>query len=114
MSAPTGTEGQTVLDRVLGWLRGGYPDGIPQHDYIALLGVLHRRLTRAEIEAIVAELAARVAPAGESAGGPATALGETEIRAMIASRVHETADPESVARVSARLAEGGWPLAALS
>lgn len=96
----------TTLDRVLSWLRAGYPEGIPQHDYLALLGVLHRRLTKAEIEAIATELAAAVAAPDR--------LTPEDIRAMITSQVHESADTESVARVSARLAEGGWPLAAIS
>ncbi len=96
----------TTLDRVLGWLRAGYPEGIPQHDYVALLGVLHRRLTRAEIDAIAGDLAREVAAPDR--------LAAEDIQAMIASQVHESADAESVARVSARLAEGGWPLAAIS
>jgi len=96
----------TTLDRVLHWLRAGYPDGVPHHDYIALLGVLHRRLTAAEIDSIAAELAGQVAAPDR--------LTPEDIRAIISSHVHESADAESVTRVSARLAEGGWPLAAIS
>ncbi|HEY5484993.1 MAG TPA: DUF3349 domain-containing protein, partial [Propionibacteriaceae bacterium] len=33
------------MTRVVGWLRAGYPDGVPQQDYVALLGILHRQLT---------------------------------------------------------------------
>ena len=27
-----------LFERILQWLRAGYPDGVPQHDYVALLG----------------------------------------------------------------------------
>ncbi len=35
---------------ILHWLRAGYPDGVPQGDYVALLGVLRRSLTPVELE----------------------------------------------------------------
>lgn len=35
----------TPAETNLGRLPAGYPDGIPPHDDIALLGVLHRSLT---------------------------------------------------------------------
>lgn len=40
------------LARALEWLRAGYPQGMPQQDYVALLGVLARRLTAAEVDEI--------------------------------------------------------------
>ncbi len=45
------------LGRMLEWLRQGYPDELPSGDYVALLGVLRRRLTDSEIEEIVDDLA---------------------------------------------------------
>ena len=78
------TSSPSIAARILDWLRGGYPEGVPSGDYIALLGILHRRLTTAE-----------------------------DVRALIEDRIHEDADDESVARVSARLAAGGCPLAPL-
>ena len=42
---------------ILHWLRAGYPDGVPQGDYVALLGVLRRSLTPVELENIVRTLA---------------------------------------------------------
>jgi hypothetical protein len=94
-----------LLQRILGWLKGGYPQGIPQNDYVALLGILHRRLTAVEVHEIAGELAAQATP-----GEP---ISEAEVSAMISTRVHESADAEAVARVSAHLAAGGWPLAGL-
>ena len=46
----------TFLDSVLGWLREGYPQGVPAQDYVPLLALLRRRLTEDEIAAIVKEL----------------------------------------------------------
>ena len=89
---------------VLNWLRAGYPDGIPARDYAAILGVLNRRLTHQEIQTISAELAQQL--------DEDTAISREDIEAMIAQTVLQQASEEDVARVSARLAAGGWPLAA--
>ncbi len=94
---------QDMLGRVIGWLRAGYPEGVPNNDYVALLGILRRRLTADEVEQIAGALAEASAP-----GDP---IGEDDIRDMIRSSVLETASDDDVARVSAHLAAGGWPLA---
>lgn len=93
----------TFMTRVLGWMRAGYPEGVPNGDYVALLGILHRRLTDAEVESIAGELAEAA-----DKNNPVT---EADIRAMIADRLFEQASKKDVARVSAMLAAGGWPLA---
>lgn len=91
------------VQRIVGWMRAGYPEGIPDGDYVALLGILHRRLTDAEVEEIAGDLAAAA-----DRDNPVT---ETDIRTMITDRVYERASKKDVARVSAKLAAGGWPLA---
>ena len=40
---------QSVLENVLGWLHRGYPEGVPQKDYFALLALLKRSLTEDEV-----------------------------------------------------------------
>ena len=45
--------------RLVNWLRAGRPEGIAQGDYIALMGVLHRKLTTAEVENIAVSLVER-------------------------------------------------------
>ena len=40
---------QGVLSNVLGWLHQGYPEGVPQKDYFALLALLKRSLTEDEV-----------------------------------------------------------------
>jgi hypothetical protein len=86
------------------WLRAGYPTGVPKRDYVALLGLLRRKLTDDEVRKIAQELASESQKSDE----PITT---TDIEAMIDDKVLQSATPEDVARVSARLAAGGWPLA---
>ena len=45
-----------VLDSIVGWLRAGYPYGVPERDYIPLLALLARRLTTDEVAAVATEL----------------------------------------------------------
>ncbi|HEY1574353.1 MAG TPA: DUF3349 domain-containing protein [Pseudonocardiaceae bacterium] len=89
-----------VLASIVGWLRAGYPDGVPEHDYIPLFALLARQLTNDEVTAVAEELAS---------GGDATS-GQA-IRDAITAVTNEQPLDSDVARVSARLAAGGWPLA---
>ena len=66
------------LTSVIGWLRAGYPEGVPDVDYIPLFALLGSELTDADINAITDELAAT--------GDPATAQG---IRDAIARALDE-------------------------
>ncbi len=91
---------RNVVARVVGWLRAGYPDGVPQQDYVALLGILHRQLTDEEIITIAQTIA----------GSTVTDV-EERIRLAIRRKTLQPATDDEVARVSARLAKVGWPLA---
>ena len=75
--------------RLVKWLRAGRPEGVAHGDYIALMSVLHRRLTTAEVEDI------------------AVSLVEDEIRAMIDEKVHEEATDDDIARIAHLLEEAG-------
>ncbi|WP_229076571.1 DUF3349 domain-containing protein [Actinoplanes sp. DH11] len=90
------------LARALEWLRAGYPQGVPRQDYVALLGLLRRKLTEDEVRSIARGLAA---------GQVTEPITGQDIEAMISSTVLQEATPEDVVRVSAHLAAGGWPLA---
>lgn len=94
---------QTVPTRILDWLRAGYPQGIPVRDYAALLGVLHRQLTDDDVSAIAADLA-------QQADASDSVVTEHEIRRMIREHAFQSAAPDDISRVSAQLAQGGWPL----
>jgi hypothetical protein len=90
--------------RTVEWLRAGYPTGVPRQDYVALLGLLRRKLTEEEVHKIAQDLADQSVLAGDDP------ISVRDIEAMISESVLQTAVPEDVARVSSRLAAGGWPL----
>jgi hypothetical protein len=92
------------LARAVGWLRAGYPAGVPRQDYVALLGVLRRTLSEDEVRKIAEDVAAQ----SQDSPDPITAA---DIEAWINDGMLQEATPEDVVRVSAHLAAGGWPLA---
>jgi hypothetical protein len=91
----------TFLNSVLGWLRAGYPDGIPAGDYVPLMLVLSRRLSTDEVREIAAELT-------RSGAMP---IDNVDIGTVITKVTDDLPDESDVMRVRARLALGGWPLA---
>lgn len=91
----------TFLASIVDWLRKGYPQGVPQQDYIALLALMRHRLTEAELSEIVGRLI-------EAGDLPVT---RDEIAAMVAEVSQQEPTQEDLNRVAARLAAGGWPLA---
>lgn len=95
--------GPGLFERMLRWLRAGYPQGIPQQDYVALFGILHRSLTDAEIEEV-----ARALHQGD--GGLDSNIPPERIREIIRQTVHQDPSEEDIRRVASRLALGGWPL----
>jgi len=92
------------MTRAVEWLRAGYPAGVPRQDYVALLGVLRRRMTEDEVRQIAVDLADQSVLAGDDP------IGTEDIEQMISASLLQEATPEDVVRVSARLATGGWPL----
>ena len=91
------------LLRFVEWVRKGYPTGVPRQDYVALLGLLRRKLTEDEVLRIADDLVA------QAVGGDT--ITRDDIEAMIRGALVQAASHEDVARVSAHLAAGGWPLA---
>ena len=99
----TTTSSGNLAGRVLEWLRAGYPAGVPRQDYVALLGLLRRKLTDVEVHQIATELA------GLAEQGEVITTADVE-RLVNAATLDAPAD-DDVRRVSSRLAAGGWPLA---
>jgi hypothetical protein len=87
------------LNAIIDWLRAGYPDGVPESDYIPLLALLRRRLSADEVRQIAAELAA----AGDI---PAD---KTDIQVMITRVTNEMPSETDASRVQARLEAHAWP-----
>lgn len=90
----------SFLRQIISWLRAGYPEGVPSVDYIPLFALLGSQLTEDEVKAIAAEL--------EDSADPDSA---EAIRAAIKNVTHARPSESDIARVRARLAAGGWPLA---
>lgn len=88
------------LAKILDWLRAGYPQGIPQSDYVALMGILHRSLTEHEVEQVALAL-----QAGE--GGIDSSIPVERIREALRREVHQEPSAEDVERVMARI-DAGW------
>ena len=88
------------LSSIIDWLRAGYPEGVPDVDYIPLFALLGSQLTDAEVSEIADELA--------SEGDPQSAAA---IRKAIGAVTHEQVLDSDIARVRSHLAAGGWPLA---
>jgi hypothetical protein len=88
-----------VLSRIIEWLRAGYPEGVPDVDYIPLFALLGSQLTNDQVSAIADELANDTKPESAEA-----------IRRAIAEVSHHQPTDADVNRVRARLASGGWPL----
>jgi hypothetical protein len=98
-----GDSRSSFLTRAVDWLRAGYPTGVPRQDYVALLGILRRKMTEEEVKKIATALA-------DQSMGSDDPISAADIENMISGEMLQNATPEDVVRVSARLAAGGWPL----
>jgi hypothetical protein len=90
------------LSKIVGWLRAGYPEGVPEHDYVPLFALLGSQLTNDEVTIVAHELSLAADPQS------ADAIKE----AIAAVSAHGSPNDADIARVRAHLAAGGWPLAA--
>jgi Protein of unknown function (DUF3349) len=88
------------LSAVIDWLRAGYPEGVPDVDYLPLFALLGSQLTDAEVKSIAQELENETNPQSAEA-----------IRHAINTVTSHKASDADIARVKSRLAAGGWPLA---
>jgi hypothetical protein len=86
------------LDSIVNWLRAGYPDGVPETDYMPMLALLTRRLGSDELK----EVAAQLMKQGE--------FDDVDIGVAITEITDELPSPNDVERVRQRLAGKGWPL----
>jgi hypothetical protein len=89
-----------VVTKIVGWLRAGYPEGVPQHDYMPIFALLGTQLTNDEVTLIAGELELSADPASADA-----------IKAAITAVTDTKPTDADLARVRSHLAAGGWPLA---
>lgn len=94
---------------IIQWLTAGYPEGVPGPDRVPLFALLKKAsLNNDQVKEVVRNLAARDANAASEP------ISEEQIATYIAHVTDEEATPDEIARVSAKLASGGWPLAGMS
>lgn len=88
------------VERLVAWLRDGYPQGVPEQDFVPLLALLRRRLTDEEVKAVAKALRrAEVSP-----------VGRTDIAVQITKVTDQMPSETDLERVRQRLAKKGWPL----
>jgi hypothetical protein len=91
---------------IIEWLTAGYPEGVPGPDRVPLFALLKKAaLNDEQVKQVVRNLAAR------DPSAPDEPISEAQIATYIADVTDQVASPQEIARVSARLAAGGWPLA---
>lgn len=90
---------QSVLD----WVHKGYPDGVPQKDYYALLALLARSLDEDEV--------VRATRAILTESDPDSPVTEGQIRQAVQAVIAKEPNVNEINQVAARLALVGWPLA---
>ena len=91
---------------VIKWLQVGYPDGVPGPDRLALLALLRSTpLTEEQITDVVDAIDEEDLSNGK--------VDRDVIADFISDMTHYDAGPENIARVAARLAAAGWPLAGI-
>lgn len=92
----------SAFANILHWLHDGYPEGVPQRDYFALLALLKRSLSEEE----VVRAAQSVLKSTD-----ADSVTEDDIRSAVHAVIEKEPNPEEIHQVAARLASVGWPLA---
>jgi hypothetical protein len=90
----------SYVHSILNWVRAGYPEGLPPKDYLPLFALLGTQVTQQDLQEIADQLA--------DSSDPNSAA---ELKKAITDVVNVKPNEADVARVRARLAEGGWPLA---
>lgn len=91
------------VQRALAWLRAGYPDGIPETDYVPILALLRRRLNDDQVREVADAL---IAHDIESDG----VVSRVDAQVLMTKILGELPSDDDLRRVEARLAESGWNL----
>ncbi|MEZ5210322.1 MULTISPECIES: DUF3349 domain-containing protein [unclassified Gordonia (in: high G+C Gram-positive bacteria)] len=89
------------LSSVVAWLRKGYPNGVPEHDYVPLFALLRRQLTVDEISDVAARLSV-------DASSDDT-IDRIDTGVAISRITDEVPRDEDIARVRTTLETAGWP-----
>jgi len=86
------------LTSIVEWLRAGYPDGVPEQDYVPLFALLSRRLSEEEVD----QVADRLVEDGD------LPIDKTDIAVLITKITNEMPSDRDIDRVHRHLGIGGW------
>lgn len=89
------------LHAMLQWLRAGYPEGVPEQDYVPLFALLRRRLTDDEVTLVADALV-------DDGSLP---IEKIDIGVLITRVTNDMPLETDIDRVRRLLEAGGWPLA---
>ncbi|GAC67962.1 DUF3349 domain-containing protein [Gordonia soli] len=90
------------LRRIVDWLRAGYPNGVPQDDFIPLVALLRRQLSDDEVQSVSAELI-------EESDPPPEPISRIDAGVKITKVTDELPSDADIARIRAHLESVGWP-----
>ena len=90
----------SLLTSIVAWLREGYPQGVPQGDYVPLIALLRRQLTEEEIRKVAVTLAV------DADSGP---VDRVDIGVEVSKVTDQLPDEREIDRVRATLEAAGWP-----
>jgi hypothetical protein len=88
------------LTSIIEWLRAGYPEGVPEQDYVPLFALLSRRLSEDEVDQVAHTLV-------DDGDLP---ISKTDIAVLITKITNEMPLEQDIDRVRRHLETGGWPL----
>ncbi|AYF75782.1 DUF3349 domain-containing protein [Nocardia yunnanensis] len=89
-----------LLARIVAWLRAGYPQGVPDTDYLPLLAMLATRLSEDQLRQVAAELIVLGAVPPDRA----------DVGVLITKLTDEMPRESDLERVRAHLRAAGWPI----
>ncbi|MBF0661867.1 MULTISPECIES: DUF3349 domain-containing protein [unclassified Rhodococcus (in: high G+C Gram-positive bacteria)] len=87
-----------ILTSIVEWLRAGYPDGVPEQDYVPLFALLSRRLSEEEVD----QVAGRLVDDGD------LPIDKTDIAVLITKITNEMPSDRDIDRVHRHLGTGNW------
>ncbi|MFW0788686.1 DUF3349 domain-containing protein [Gordonia sp. CPCC 205333] len=92
----------TFLKSVIDWLRAGYPNGVPQGDYIPLVALLRRQLTEDEVQDVAVSLIKEARP-------PSDEISKIDAGVEITKVTEDLPNDTDLNRVRRVLEGAGWP-----
>ena len=91
-----------LLMKVVEWLRAGYPNGVPQGDYIPLVALLRRQLSDDELDQVTSDLI-------DDSLRHLEPISKIDAGVKITKVTDELPHAVDIARVRQLLVVAGWP-----